>query len=56
MKIHGVEGGILWYLGEHFPVPFLVDHLHHPDDRPPDANGHAQDGLGDIPSLKKLSE
>lgn len=26
----------------------LVDHLHDPDDVPPDEDGHAQDRLGDV--------
>ena len=29
----------------------LVDHLHHPDDRPPDADGHAEHGHGVVTSL-----
>ena len=43
--------GIREYLCEDALPPLLVDHLDDPDDDAPDADGHAQDGLGDVSSL-----
>ena len=38
-------------LGERLAAVALVDHLQDPDDRPPDAHGHAEHRLGHVASL-----